>query len=193
MFVRGTGVLRLLGDGLDVAVDEHTARFQDAPLLTRDLGPYPTVIAPARVRLPKFGRAEESTVLHAVERRVGKKVERSRPTEVDAMVFESLAVQIARVDRDRRRAELEQQTGEPRLEHRGAPSSPRGPTRVGARRDVENAFSPQARERSEGALDASYELFEDRRHLRLARDLAREIVALVKLVERTSEKLTLGT
>lgn len=109
------------------------------------------------------------------------------------MVFKSLALEIARVERDRLRAELQQQAGEPRLEHRCPPPGPWRPARVGSGRDVEDAFPAHARERSEGALDARHELFEDRCHLRLARDLAPEIVALVKLVERASEKLTLGT
>ena len=109
------------------------------------------------------------------------------------MVFEPLALEISCVERDRVRAELEQQTGEPRLEQRGAPAGPWRPARVGPGRDVEDAFSSHARERSEGALDARDELFEDRCDLRLARDLAREIVALVKPVERASEKIALGT
>ena len=89
-------------------MDQDAVRLENPSLLTRDLGLHALVIASARVRPPELGRAEQPAVLNAVERDVRQEVERARPAEIDAMVLEQLAVEIAAVERDRLRAKLQQ-------------------------------------------------------------------------------------
>lgn len=101
-------------------MDDHAVRSQNAPLLTGDLRLDALVVALAWIRRPEFRRSEQPTVLHAVERGTGKKVERARTAKVDLVVLEPLAGKIARVERDRFRPELDQQAREPRLEQGGA-------------------------------------------------------------------------
>ena len=72
-------------------MDEDAAWHQNTPLLARDLRSHSIVIAPPRIRLPEFGRSEEATVLHPIERCIGEEVERAGPTEIGAMVLETLA------------------------------------------------------------------------------------------------------
>jgi hypothetical protein len=89
-------------------MDQHAARLQEAPLLARDLSLHPLVIAPPRVRRTELRRPEETAVLHAIERGGRQEIERARLTEVDEVVLEQLAVEIAAVERHRIRTELEQ-------------------------------------------------------------------------------------
>src|SRR6202158_2458853 len=49
-----------------VAVDQHAVWLQKAPLLARDLGFHPLLIASAGGRLPELGRPQEAAVLHTV-------------------------------------------------------------------------------------------------------------------------------
>src|SRR5688572_29772431 len=105
---------------MDVAVDNNAVWFQHTTFLTRNLGLYPLAVSLTRVCLAELRRSEQPAVLHAVERRDGQEVQRTGFAEIDAMVLEALAVEIAKVERDRLGAELEQEPREPRLEHRGA-------------------------------------------------------------------------
>ena len=108
------------------------------------------------------------------------------------MVLEPLVIEIAGIDGDGLGAQVAQQAREPRLEHRRPLPRRRRPARVRSRRDVEDPFAPHTRERPERRLDTPDELFEDRGKLWLPRDLARQIVTLVQLLERAREKLALG-
>ena len=174
-------------------MDKDAVRLENAALLARDLRSHSIVIAPPWIRLAELGRPEEATVLNAVERSVGEEVERAGLTEIDAMVLEALVLEIAAVDGDRLGAQLEREACEPWLEERGALSRRRRPARLRARRDVENAFSPNARQRSERALDAPDEFLEDPFELGLAFHFARERVALVQARERMREERSLRT
>lgn len=174
-------------------MDDKAVRFQNASLLARDLGLDTPMIAPARVRLAELRRTEEAAVLHAVERCVGQEVERTGPAQVDAVVLEALALEIATVKCDRLGTELDEQPSEPRFEHRG-PLSRRGrAARVRTRRDVEDPFVLDARERSECTLQPADEFLDDRRELWLARHLAPELMALVQLQGRARKQRALGT
>jgi predicted CoA-binding protein len=100
------------------------------------------------------------------------------------MMFEPLAIEISRVERDRFRAELQQQAREPRLEQRGPLSRIGRPARIRTRCDVEDPLSPNALERSERALETDDETIEDRGELGLAQDLAAKVVTIVQLPDR---------
>ncbi len=178
--------------GLDalrnVAVDEHAVGLQNAALLACDLGLHPFVIALPRVRLSELGRPEESAVVHAVERRGGQEVEGTRPSEIDAVVLEALACEIAAIERDRLRAELECEPCEPWLEESGPLARRWRPARIRSRRDVEDPLATNTRERPERALEPADEFLEDRRELHLAADLAPELVALIEHPGGASEQ-----
>src|SRR5438132_4999927 len=188
---------RLLTQRLDgprnVAVDEDAVGLQHAPFLARDLHFHAVMVAPPRIRLSELGRSEKAAVLHAVERCIGEEVERAGLTEVDAMVFEALLLGIAAVDGDRLGAQLEREAREPRLEERGALSRRRRPARVRAGRDVEKAFSPNARQRSERSLQAPDELPQDLFELGLACRFTRDRVPLIQARERVGEERAVRT
>ncbi len=70
---------------------------------------------------PELRRAEQTALVNRIERGVRKEVERARDPEVDAMVLENLAFEVADVDRHRLGAERDKQPAHPRLElHAGA-------------------------------------------------------------------------
>src|SRR5947209_19153048 len=102
----------------------------------------------AGVRRQELRRAEEPAVLHAVERRVWQEVQVTRSSEVDAVVLEGLALEIAEVDRDRLGTELDEQPREPGLEERGAPAGLRGAAAVGSRGEIEDPLAAHRLERS---------------------------------------------
>jgi len=182
-----------LAAGRVISVDEDAVRLQHAPLLARDLGSDSIVIALPRICLPELGRSEEATVLHPVERRVSEEVERAGLAEVDAVMLERLAVEIAAVERDRLGAELERQPREPRLEESGALARRGRPARVRSRCDVKDAFSANARQGSKGALEAPDELLQDRFELGLTCRFAHKVVSLIQAREGFSEQSALRT
>jgi len=161
-------------------VDDNTVRLENAPFVEGDLGLHAFVIAATRVGLPELRRSEKATVLHAIERRPGEEIERAGSAEIDAVVLEARAIEIAAVDGDRFGAELVRQAREPGLEESGALARRRRPARVRSRRDVENALVPHARQRSERALQALDEHLEYRFELGLGRHLARERVPVIE-------------
>ena len=127
------------------------------------------------------------TVLHAIEGRSYQEIERAATAKVDAVVLESLAIEIAAIERDGFCPKLDQQPREPRFEHRRALSRRRRAARVRTRRYVKDPLVLDARERSECALQPADEFLDDLRELGLTLDLAPERVALVQLVDSARE------
>jgi len=150
------------------------------------------VIASVRDRRQELGRTEEAAVLDAVERGVGQEVERPDTREVDGVMFERLALEVAGIDPDRFGAELEEQPAEPGLEDGGALVGVRRPARVRSTGDVEDAFSACAIDRAERAPRPIDELLEDPPDLGLARDLPREVVPAVECRCGPGERVALG-
>src|SRR5260221_7669967 len=100
------------------------------------------------------------------------------------MVLEPLALEIAEVDRDGVRAELDEQAREPGLEQRGAPARLRGTAAVGPGREIEDPLAAHRLEGSECGAEASDELLQDLVELRLAPPLSLQVVAAVEAVQR---------
>jgi hypothetical protein len=105
------------------------------------------------------------------------------------MVLERLVRQVADVDPDRSRSELEQQPTHPRLELRGPLARDRRPARVRPAGDVQDGLVPDRREGAERVQEPVHELRDDRLEVRLRRDLRRETMPDVQLEQSATQQL----
>ncbi len=139
------GIGDLLEQGGSIRVDYDTARLEQSGLLALDLTGHRKAVTLLWKLGSELGGAEQAAVLERIESLIGQEIQGIGLSEINAIMREILALQIAKVESHGVGSQVQENAAKPRLEQGGVPlAGPPEQQAAEGRMDAKTGWRPAA-------------------------------------------------